>query len=199
VREIFDLEKDAIGITGVMEDEKERRPKNLHRIFLLNSKKPGKILKSGQTTMPFSHGEVSETEWLPGGAMSYRSRVFSNISFDASIRMYGEDIEFSLRAIRIGKLLVSRKLTYNHLGATLGKDDVQKVVQYSAAIRYWLARKYPREISKAAVIWSIIGITIVNILNITVMRNVKYNLNCILGHLAFLNMIILKKDLKQNF
>ena len=44
IREIFDLEKDAIGITGMMEYEREQQPKNLHRIFLLNSKKPGKIL-----------------------------------------------------------------------------------------------------------------------------------------------------------
>ena len=131
--------------------------------------------------------------------MNYRKYVFSTIIFDETIRMYGEDIEFSLKAIRMGKLLVSRQLTYDHLGATADKDNVRQAIQFSAAIRYWLANEYPEDVSRVAVLWSITGITIGNILKITILRNVKFNLNCLLGHFAFLRMIILKNDLKQNF
>ena len=131
--------------------------------------------------------------------MNYRSYLFSNQLFDESIRMYGEDIEFSLRSSQLGRLLVSRQLTYEHLGATAGKENARKTVQYSAAIRYWLASKYPKKISRVAVLWSVIGITLGNIMNITILRNVRYNSNCLLGHLAFISMIIFKKDLKQAF
>ena len=199
IREIFNLEKDAIGITGVMEGIKQPKPKIFHRIFFLGSVTPGKILKSGQTTMPFALGEVSKTEWLPGGAMNYRSYLFSKLLFNDSIRMYGEDIEFSLRSIQVGGLLVARQLTYKHLGATAGKENDRKAVQYSAAIRYWLAGEYPKAISKVAVLFSVIGITLANVFNILILRNVRYNLNCLLGHLAFFNMIIIGRDLKQNF
>lgn len=107
IDEFFSKNISCIGVGGITSDNpQEARFSKIRRIFFLESKYPGKVLRSGINT-PFKFSTIPyEVEWLPGCCMSFRKDVFEKISFDTRrVKVgWGEDVDFSLKASAYGKL-----------------------------------------------------------------------------------------------
>jgi GT2 family glycosyltransferase len=93
------------------------RVRNTLRV--VSSLQPGKYERSG-VSIPWSFlppGDgYCEGDWLPGCSMMWRTDVIRAVKFHESFGGYalGEDLDFSLRARREGKLLVARAALVDH-------------------------------------------------------------------------------------
>jgi GT2 family glycosyltransferase len=196
IGEIAAKNKHIIGFTGVNLDISPKSSK-MARFFLLGSKKQGKILKSGKTTPPTTKDEFEITDWAPGGSMNFRAKILKKISFRDEIRMYGEDLEFSLRLKKHGRILVVREAKYIHLKSTSGKDDMRTITKYSDLTQFLFAIEHPKYIYKICVFWSVLGMTGLNLKNILLGKNVNQNQKELRGHFDFYLSIINRKRLIQ--
>jgi GT2 family glycosyltransferase len=154
--ESYDQHPDAIGVGGYIKDDIPwkkvsedyiprfeefqfdgfARPlgeRNVLRksLGLLSDKPPG--------FMPdFSHGfstgflppsdEIYPVEFFMGGVASYRYELFSKIGFSENFLGYGlyEDLDFCLRATRIGQLYLNTAAKVEHLHDEGGRPDHYK-------------------------------------------------------------------------
>lgn len=104
------------------------------RLGLLSDKPPGFMpeFSHGFSTgfLPPS-GKIYEVEYFMGGVSSYRKSLFQNISFSSYFEGYGlyEDMDFCLRASRIGKLFVNTSAIVLHLHEESGRPDYFKYGQ----------------------------------------------------------------------
>ena len=189
IRKIAIENQHILGFTGVNLNNPMKCSK-LARFFLLNSEKYGKIIKSGKTTPPYTNKEFEITDWAPGGSMNLRAKVFENIAFRAEIRMYGEDLDFSLRLAKYGQTLVVRDAKYIHLNSTVGKDNIRIITKYSDLIQFLFAIEHPKRVSKICVFWSVFGMSCLNIKNVLLNINRSNNQEEIKGHFDFLYSLI---------
>lgn len=186
-----------VALTGTPEQENNRKVRILRRVFLLDSKLNGKILKSGETTLPNPKTIFETVEWLPGISMAINMEVLSELKFDGSLRMYYEDVEMSLRMRNVGELVALRDMRYSHLLAISGRESTIDQVSYTLGIRWELSEKNQNPISKIGISWSILGSFCHSIISILFLRNSKESKYRIIGILAFLKRLILKKEIVQ--
>lgn len=98
------------------------------RLGLLSNKPPGFMpdFSHGFSTgfLPPS-GKIYEVEYFMGGVSSYRKSLFKMISFSSYFEGYGlyEDMDFCLRAGRIGRLYVNTAARVLHLHEESGRPD----------------------------------------------------------------------------
>jgi len=193
---IAEQNPDVIGFTGV--NAKTMFDSSfLGRMFLLNSNKQGKILKSGKTTQPFTQNDYEITDWAPGGSMNYRFKLFQNIQFRNEIKMYGEDLDFSLRIPTNERIFVIGNAKYNHLESNKGKDNLRVIMKYTDLSQFMFALEHPKRIKKIPVIWSIIGMMISNMKNAIINRDRNLNIEALRGHILFFQAIIKNQKLLQ--
>jgi GT2 family glycosyltransferase len=186
------------GITGVLIPGKRAESNLWRRIFLLDSKSSGTVLKSGCTTpIQCTHG-LCEVEWMPGGSMNIKRGALESTQFDSQLRMYGEDLKMSLMLKKYGPLLAHAKMEYKHLEATAGKDNLVDVISFTDGIRWQLARDFPGQIKRKYVLWSIFGSIIANSIRyFKPMENSKDGKAILRGHLVFLLRLVGKKQYIQ--
>ena len=188
---------DFVAITGLNHSVRNRKVNVFHRLFLLTSKIPGRVLSSGQVSQPYSNEGVAKTDWIPGLSMNICPKVLKREKFDETIRMYGEDLEFSLRLNRQGKLYCSHNLNYRHYAASEGREDVIKVTAFTDGILWKLAGQYPQQIQRKAIIWSVLGLVLLDLLKLSTLRGHRARVQRILGHLIFISRITLGKNPAQ--
>jgi GT2 family glycosyltransferase len=181
---------DFVAITGVSEDLYPIKNTVLDRILLLGNSNPGKILLSGQVTQPNSFSGLSATQWMPGLSMNINPVILVHEKFDESIRMYGEDLEFSLRLNSYGYLKCSADLTYRHMSATAERENISKVTAYTDGILWKLARIYPLHIKRWAILWSIIGLIVSNLIYFFTFNKPNIRMQRIRGHTFFLFRVL---------
>ncbi|MDA8595391.1 glycosyltransferase [Flavobacteriaceae bacterium] len=70
-------------------------------------------------------GKVYPTELVMGGVSTFRTRIFDKIKFSTYFEGYGlyEDAEFSIRATRLGKLVINTNAQVNHYHAPSGRPN----------------------------------------------------------------------------
>lgn len=70
-------------------------------------------------------GKIYEVEFFMGGVSSYRKRLFEKISFSSYFQGYGlyEDMDFCLRASKLGKLYVNTAAKVLHLHEESGRPN----------------------------------------------------------------------------
>jgi GT2 family glycosyltransferase len=105
----FQEHKNAIAIGGAIQNLPEHRIGFLRRLFLLDSKREGVVLKSGINILNFVGKTDREVDWVSGCSMSFRRIVFSSLKFDET-RLgngVGEDVDMCLRAKFYGKVIWS--------------------------------------------------------------------------------------------
>ena len=186
------------AITGIL-ISRERAEANLwRRIFLLDSKSSGSVLKSGYTTPIQCKDGLCDVEWIPGGSMNIKRAALESVQFDSKLRMYGEDLKMSLMLRKLGPLLAHTKMEYKHLEATLGKDNLVDVISFTDGIRWQLAQDFPDQIQRKYVLWSILGSVIANLIGyFKSSENSKDGKAILRGHLVFFLRLVGKKQYIQ--
>jgi GT2 family glycosyltransferase len=186
------------AVTGILVPSRRLEPSLLRRIFLLESRSSGSVLKSGCTTpIQCTHG-LCEVEWMPGGSMNIKRAALESTQFDSQLRMYGEDLKMSLMLKKYGPLLAHAKMEYKHLEATAGKDNLVDVISFTDGIRWQLARDFSDQIKRKYVLWSIFGSIIANSIRyFKPSENSKDGKAILRGHLVFLLRLVGKKQYIQ--
>lgn len=189
--------KSWVAVTGKSLTNMRVKPKLLRRIFLLDSNQDGKILKSGNTTLPNPAKVPTEVDWMPGLSMAINPRYLALEKFNSALRMYFEDVEISLRLQKYGKIISLPNMNYFHLHATDGRDDKFKQIAYSNGIRWELSNLFPHNLYRVAILWSIFGSMIYLIGKTVIFFNSRNSIQEIKGHLLFLIKLISRKEIVQ--
>ena len=129
---------------------------------LLSDKPPGFMpdFSHGFSTgfLPPS-GEIYPVEFFMGGVASYKHRLFSEINFSEKFIGYGlyEDMDFCLRASRLGQLYVNTAAKVAHLHDEAGRPNHYKYGEMVVKNGYYVWKlKNPNPSAKAAIkFWGI--------------------------------------------
>ena len=122
--------------------------------------------------------------------MNIKRKALESTLFDSNLRMYGEDLKMSLMLKEFGPLLAYSKMKYQHLEATLGKDNLKDIIAYTDGIRWQLSKEFPETIKWGYVLLSIIGSVMANLIGYVKSKNGnEENRLLLLGHLQFLSRL----------
>ncbi len=127
---------------GTPPDMLWRVRKALHMVADL---RPGSYQRSGMS-VPWAFqprtDAVVEGDYLPGGATMWRTSILLELGFNESFAGYGqgEDLEFSLRAGRKGKLAIAGEVKLQHLHESSGRPDHFKIGYMAIHNRYEIHR-----------------------------------------------------------
>lgn len=218
----YHTNEDAVAVGGWIEDETEWRKveqnykpafdeflmdgyvrklgqRNIlrKRLGLLSDKPPGFMpeYSHGFSTgfLPPS-GKIYEVEFFMGGVSSYRKELFNKIGFSSYFEGYGlyEDMDFCLRASKIGKLYVNTEARVLHLHEESGRPDHYKYGQMVVKNgRYVWKLKYPKPSFKSKVKWYEISILLAFIRFLNHLKGEKMALGDFRGRMS----VLLKKRL----
>ncbi|PHR74588.1 MAG: glycosyl transferase family 2 [Lutibacter sp.] len=132
------------------------------RFGLLSDKPPG-IMPTFSNGFPISFlpptGKIYEVESFMGGVSSYRKELFDKISFSTYFEGYGlyEDLDFCLRASKIGKLYVNTAARLGHYHEEAGRPNKYKYGKMVVRNGWYVWRvKYPKPTFKARFKWNAI-------------------------------------------
>ena len=109
----------------------------ISRLFLLNSTKNGVLLKSGVNIPVKSESAIPiEVEWLIGCSIWNFSKI-NNCRFEEDFygQSLGEDVVFSLKASRIGKIAVDPNVILNHLESPIMRPNPEEFM------RMWITNR----------------------------------------------------------
>jgi len=125
------------------------------------TRREGRLTKAGVNNW-FTDSEATlnkSADWLPGCAMAYRVSAISDLIFSTALQngpaggySLGEDVDFSLRASRRGKLICLTSVKIDHFKAP-GVRDQERVMNMARG--RWLAyltRNFPEQVSSSGVI-----------------------------------------------
>lgn len=143
------------------------RPSYIFRLLFLMQRDGGNgvYCLSGMPKHPYGTGNFTEVQVLGGALMAYRKNVFNDFKckFDENVTGYAsqEDVDFSYRVSRLGKLFFSpdAELIHNHSPLARDKILVNRKM-YMVNYRYFYFKNfYPtNKISLIAHWWTIIGL-----------------------------------------
>lgn len=121
----------VVGVGACIENQRTS-PGLLWRLrrllYIVPALAPGRYYRSGIST-PWSFlpptDAVLEGDWLPGGATMWRTQVARETGFNEGFAGYGsgEDLEFSLRIGKRGRLLLNGGARVLHLHESGGRPD----------------------------------------------------------------------------
>jgi glycosyltransferase involved in cell wall biosynthesis len=192
----FTSTNEFAGITGSSENQ-FRTPRLLARLFQIDSIKRGKVLRSG-IAIPPSNKFSEKCEWMPGLCMNINPRLFTNNFFRDEWRMYYEDVEFSIRVSPSIGFVCLENLTYFHKEEQQGRLDPRLTSLYSDGARWQMSREYPGKVKKWAVIWSIIGLVLLDLARARNPDKASQSLESLIGHLIFFKRLIMQQELVQS-
>lgn len=167
---------------------------------LLSDKPPGFMpeFSHGFSTgfLPPS-GKIYEVEFFMGGVSSYKRSLFQKISFSSYFEGYGlyEDMDFCLRASKIGKLYVNTDARVLHFHEESGRPDYFKYGKMVIENGFYVWKlKYPKSGIKAKIKYIFIDITLMLIRLVNGVSGDKNGIKDSLGRLCGLwNSLINKK------
>jgi GT2 family glycosyltransferase len=125
---------------------------------MVSNLQPGTYQRSGMSIpwgfMPKSE-ETVDGDYLPGGATMWKTSILRELSFDESFEGYGqgEDLEFSLRARRKGRLVLSGAARLQHLHDETGRPDNFKLGYMAIYNRFKIHRRGLENRSARDVAW----------------------------------------------
>jgi GT2 family glycosyltransferase len=121
----------AAGVAAYIENERLVPPAlwRLRRLTgIVSTLAPGRYCRSGFST-PWGFLEPTSAlvsgDWLPGGATMWRTELARRVGFESGFAGYGsgEDLDFSLRVARFGRLVLAGDARVRHLKAEGGRPD----------------------------------------------------------------------------
>lgn len=114
----------VVGASGLV---LQREPPAMKHNFLFwvcgLTSRPGTISIFGAASGIYS-SSTSETQWLPGCSMSYRKSALRGLEFDVDreISPMGEDVDFSHRVSKVGKLVAEPRAQLVHHLSPVGRE-----------------------------------------------------------------------------
>lgn len=149
----------VVGVGGVVSNVPERKPRLLYRLFLLDSRRPGAVLRSGRNVIAAGVRQPTLVDWLSGCSMSFRIGVLLNHQFEESLTGYcfGEDVEYCLRVADQGALVVTPYARVEHRTSTINRYSALRWHSNEIVARYWRVRRFPVRMSRLAFWWSLAG------------------------------------------
>ncbi len=151
----------TVGVGAVIEGQPET-PDALWRIRralgIVSSLTPGRYCRSGMS-VPWSFlgrdTGIAEGDWLPGGAAMWRTEEARAVGFNEDFAGYaqGEDLDFSLRIARRGKLLMACAARLEHLHEEAGRPDPYRVGYMAISNRYEIHRRGLPDRTAKDVLW----------------------------------------------
>lgn len=139
----------VVGVGAFLEGG--RGPSNVlwrvrRALRIVASLKPGSYQRSGMS-IPWSFLDssdpVTDGDYLPGGATMWRTDVLRDLGFNEAFAGYGqgEDLEFSLRARKKGRLVLATGARLRHLHEGGGRPDNFKLGYMAIHNRYVIHRQ----------------------------------------------------------
>lgn len=131
----LDEHSDIVGAAASMENAPTTVPWRwwLRRALLVvPSLEPGRYFASGVST-PWRYApasdELDQGDWLPGGAVIWRTGIVRRIGYPVHFDGYGsgEDLAFSLCIRRFGRLVTARRARLLHLQQGGGRPDPRRL------------------------------------------------------------------------
>jgi GT2 family glycosyltransferase len=115
------------------------------KLGIVPSLQPGRYSRSGMS-IPWSYLHSSaptEGDWLPGCGMMWKTEIVAELGFHDAFEGYaqGEDLDFSLRALRKGKLVMAPTARLKHLHDPAGRQDEFRAGYSSIYNRYEIHRR----------------------------------------------------------
>ncbi len=143
-------EPGTAGVGAMLEEPVRPRPPAIWRLRrllrIVSDLAPGRYHRSGMST-PWSFaarsGGVVAGDWLPGFAMMWRTGLARELGFYEAFAGYGqaEDLEFSLRASRHGRLLMACDARVRDEHALPGRPDAFRLGYMAVHNRYVVHRR----------------------------------------------------------
>jgi len=144
--------KKAAGVSGVAQNSNIHKSKKTTKVFeayrkffFLDSNKEGVVLNSG-VNIPIKNiskeNPIMESSWLIGCALWDYQKInciqFDNRFYGQSL---GEDVLFSLKASKHGKLFVKRNLVLKHLESPIGRPSYLKHHRMWVRNRFYISEE----------------------------------------------------------
>lgn len=144
----------------------ERRPKAkwLKWLFLIDSWRPGEILKSGYNVLICPVAETTYVDWVFGGATIWRREVIRKFAYDEWYEGTGylEDIDYSFRVSRRYRLAVVAAARVQHYSPPMRLDRNFLLGKWQVINRLYFVRKHG-ELSVLCCLWALLGQACINL------------------------------------
>lgn len=154
------LENDhLVGVCARTPDNPTIGPRLVKRFFLLDSKKSGKLQRSGVNVGFRERGQAYLVDWMPGCCMSYKASAIGSNTFDESRANvgWGEDVDFSARMAMLGGLLCDPRLGVFHKLSKTNRDNENTRFVRDLESRFKLAKEPGIPVTKIGIAWSLFG------------------------------------------
>ena len=169
VESVFQKNKNLVGVCGRTPDNPSTAPRKLKRFFLLDSKKSGKLQKSGINVGFRKQDKAYLVDWMPGCCMSYRSTAIGSKIFDETRANvgWGEDVDFSARMAGVGALLCEPRLGIFHKLSSVNRDSANTRFVKDLESRFKLAKDPTIPVTKIGIAWSLLGEFLIRVLQLS--------------------------------
>lgn len=165
--QVFEDCPDVLGAGGRIRRDTTRVPRSAagrvyRRLFLLESRQPGRVLPSGgeSQTHTLDLQERTGVQWLSGCSCAYRPEAARRHRFDHRLEGYSldEDLDFSYRVGRDGRLLLEPRATLVHHRSPRERHENRRYASDYLVHRYWFVEKNIRHpLRRLAFWWSVLG------------------------------------------
>jgi len=196
--------KGAIGVSGLAVSTTNTSNRkshglafNLKRIFMLDSKKGGNVLRSGVNIPVIKNRNINgaiHAYWLIGCAL-WDFQKIRNIRFDHRFygQSLGEDVLFSLQASKLGNLFVDTETILSHSESLINRPNYFTFNRMWVRNRYYIVKKLSNRKFYPGFHWCNLGKTI--ILVISVFRYPKRSITSLLGMaVGIYDLVVGKND-----
>ena len=165
VVELMNSRKKLVALSGFIVDQKLGVGARLLQWILGAPFLQGRIARSGLASLPQPKAdrELTRVGWCQGGMISIRVKEELVDVFPVALRMYGEDLELSLRLKEFGELAISPLLPVRHSQAQSGKHASDSVAYFTGAALYGLSRRHPAYVDTKFVVLSLIRLVLINL------------------------------------
>jgi GT2 family glycosyltransferase len=129
-----------------------------HRLGIVPALQAGKYYRSGMSVPWDFDGRLQpavEGDWLPGWGMLWQTAAARAERFHDGFAGYaqGEDLDFSLRMARHGKLIMARGAELQHLPDSAGRPDPARLGYMEIYNRFQIHRRNRRRDGRLDVAW----------------------------------------------
>lgn len=173
------------------------------RLGLLSDKPPGYMPEfSNGLSIGFlpPSGKSYTVEFFMGGVASYRKKLFKRIGFSTYFEGYGlyEDMDFCLRASRMGQLIVNTAARVAHCHEQAGRPDKIKYGEMVIRNGWYVWRvKYPNPNFRARLKWYATAILLSSIRfgNVLTAKNKREAFSESMGRISGLMKLLFHKPI----
>lgn len=140
---VLENHPEVIGV-GASDERDTTEPairwKLLKKVGAVSELVPGKYDRSGLALPLVRVSQSIETDRLAGSAMGWRTEMARHLEFSERFHGYAqsEDVEFSRRAARYGKLLVSSDAKMFHFHDVNGRPDLVELGKMGVLNRFYI-------------------------------------------------------------